>query len=287
MGTKWWHETKILEVVTGSHGYGLATSESDLDIRGICMLPREYLLGLNGFEQGEGPGEDQVTYGLPKFVKLALNANPNILELLFASEKNYRYLNEYGQQLLESRDLFLSKKAKFTFAGYAFSQLNRIEKHHRWLVSPPQEPHQAVFGGVQESGTFRWPHTHQEKAYKSARKHWQEYQTWRRNRNPKRAELEEQFGYDTKHALHLCRLLVMGKELLTKGTLHVDRTGIDADWLRSVRNGYYSYEDLIAWAREAEAELDAVYETSPLPHRPDRKAVQQLLIEMQWNFING
>jgi len=81
MQTQFWHETKILEVVTGSHGYGLASPQSDLDLRGICMLPAEYLLGLQRFEQGMGPGEDQVTYALPKFVALALDANPNILEL--------------------------------------------------------------------------------------------------------------------------------------------------------------------------------------------------------------
>lgn len=283
----WWYKTKILEVVTGSHGYGLAMPESDVDIGGICMLPRKYLLGLSGFEQGEGPQQDQVTYGLPKFVKLALDANPNILELLFAAEKHYRYLNEYGQRLLEARDLFLSKKAKFTFSGYGFSQLKRIERHHRWLVNPLQEPHQEDFGGVQESGTFRWPHTHQEEGYKNARKHWQEYRTWRGNRNPERAAMEERFGYDTKHALHLCRLLVMGKELLTEGTLSIDRTGIDADWLLAVRNGLYTYEELIVWAEEAEAEIDAVYETSPLPHRPDRKAAEKLLVEMQWDFFTG
>ena len=45
-------------------------------------------------------------------------------------------------------------------------------------------------------------------------KHWDSYQTWKTHRNPTRAELEPQHGYDTKHAMHLIRLMRMGLEVL-------------------------------------------------------------------------
>lgn len=39
-----------------------------------------------------------------------------------------------------------------------------------------------------------------EYAYEKAMEEWQRYQTWKSERNEKRAELETKFGYDTKHA---------------------------------------------------------------------------------------
>ncbi|AEZ66297.1 hypothetical protein phiTE_131 [Pectobacterium phage phiTE] len=38
-----------------------------------------------------------------------------------------------------------------------------------------------------------------------------------KNRNAARHELEEKFGYDTKHAMHLVRLLRMSQEILETG----------------------------------------------------------------------
>ena len=49
-----------------------------------------------------------------------------------------------------------------------------------------------------------------EKRHRAAIKHWDCYQTWKTDRNPARAELERQHGYDTKHAMHLIRLMRMG-----------------------------------------------------------------------------
>lgn len=39
----------------------------------------------------------------------------------------------------------------------------------------------------------------------------------------KRRELVRRVGYDAKNAAHLIRLLRMGIEFLTEGTLHVER----------------------------------------------------------------
>ena len=57
-------------------------------------------------------------------------------------------------------------------------------------------------------------------------KHWDSYQTWKTHRNPARAELERQHGYDTKHAMHLIRLMRMGLEVLETGDLGVRRDAV-------------------------------------------------------------
>ena len=150
MSEPFWKTNLIYQVVAGSQAYGLDTPESDLDVRGVCIPSRRYLLGLSTFEQLEQVDEsdDVVTYALDKFVRLALACNPNIIELLYTDPRHVLFMDDYGRRLVENRRKFLSRRARYTFAGYAISQLKRIERHHRWLVNPPEhQPTQQEFGG--------------------------------------------------------------------------------------------------------------------------------------------
>jgi predicted nucleotidyltransferase len=286
MDEPFWETHLIYKVIAGSQAYGLETEQSDLDVRGVCIPPRRYLLGLGVFEQWENqdPEGDTVIYALTKFVRLALVCNPNIIELLYTDPRHVLFVNDHGRRLLERRHLFLSRLARQTFAGYAISQLRRIERHHRWLVDPPDhQPTQEEYGGWLADARPKFPDHQAHGAYQAALKHWNHYQTWRRRRNPARAELERRYGYDTKHAMHLFRLLKMGAEILETGQVHVYRP--DRDWLRAVREGLLSYEEVLDLAAAYEARLEAVAERSPLPEEPDFEAAEALLIEMQERFL--
>jgi len=70
--------------------------------------------------------EDIALYEVRKFVSMAQEANPNIMDLLYADKESILYSNKKGRKLLKNRDIFLSKKTKYTFSGYAIAQLNRI-----------------------------------------------------------------------------------------------------------------------------------------------------------------
>ena len=70
--------------------------------------------------------EDIALYEVKKFITMSLEANPNIMDLLYADDESVLYSTKKGRKLLKNRDIFLSKKVKHTFAGYALSQLNRI-----------------------------------------------------------------------------------------------------------------------------------------------------------------
>lgn len=286
MAEPFWETNLIYKVIAGSQAYGLASPESDLDIRGVCIPPRRYLLGLDTFEQWEHQDDsgDVVIYALTKFVRLALDCNPNIVELLYTDPRHVLFVNEYGQQLVEHRHVFLSKKARHTFAGYAISQLRRIERHHRWLVNPPDhQPTQEEFGGWPVEGRFKFPDHEAHRAYQAALKHWNQHQEWRRNRNPARAELERKYGYDTKHAMHLLRLLRMGAEILETGQVNVFRP--DREWLQAVRDGLLRYEELLELATAYEARLGELYDRSPLPDEPDSEAAERLVIALQERFL--
>ena len=276
----------IYEVVSGSRAYGLATAGSDLDIRGVCIPSPRYLLGLTPFEQWEAQSAEgeTVIFGLSKFVRLALACNPNIIEMLYTPPESVLRITEAGQKLVAARALFLTRQAGRTFSEYAISQLRRLERHHRWLVDPPDHlPVQEEFGGQETEGRYKFPDHDAQRAYQNALRHWNQYQAWVRNRNPERAELERRYGYDTKHAMHLLRLLKMGVEILSTGQVHVYRP--DHEWLLAVREGLLGYEALLALAGEYEGQVKALRQSSALPESPDAAAAEELVVELQGRHL--
>lgn len=159
----------ILFVIGGSRAYGLSTSSSDIDIKGVAVPTKEYFFGyLNNFEQADKPSclanfiylfseqEKNIIsnsklegsiYDIRKFTNLAAKCNPNILDVLFCRDQEIRLITEAGSLLRENRDAFLSKKARWTFGAYAAHQLKRIQLHRRYLLNPKNnEPTRAEFG---------------------------------------------------------------------------------------------------------------------------------------------
>ena len=91
----------ILKIRAGSHLYGLNTPTSDEDFIGVYLSTPEELLGLNHSEiidesvvdkdetgKNTQDAVDCKYYELRKFCQLCLNANPTILELLYAPDEN-------------------------------------------------------------------------------------------------------------------------------------------------------------------------------------------------------
>lgn len=121
--------------------------------------------------------------------------------------------------------------------------------------------------------------------FEDAKLRWEQYWEWKRNRNEKRSVLEEQFGYDTKHAMHLVRLLRMGYEAVTEGVLYVRRP--DAVELLEIRNGKLTYEEILAYAEEMDLKVKGAVDTSPLPAKPDVRLAAEVVLEIQdvmWNL---
>jgi predicted nucleotidyltransferase len=117
-----------------------------------------------------------------------------------------------------------------------------------------------------------------EKRYRAALKHWDSYQTWKSQRNPARAELERVHGYDTKHAMHLIRLMRMGFEVLKTGELHVRRD--DAAQLSAIRDGALSFDELLVMAADLQQSMQNATAATELPHDVDYDRVDALLATM-------
>jgi predicted nucleotidyltransferase len=118
----------ILEGVTGSTAYGLATENSDIDVKGVYLLPTEEVLSLRFNPQNttkDHVDPDWVYHEVGKFMKLVASGNPTVTELLFLEE--YTKLNEVGKLLVDNRQLFLSTfGVQAAYRGYALSQAKRL-----------------------------------------------------------------------------------------------------------------------------------------------------------------
>lgn len=111
----------------GSHAYGTATPDSDIDIRGCALNSKYDLLSNRNFEQFEDKGTDTVIYGFNKLISLLTACNPNVIELLGCLPETYCFYNSIGKMLVEKRKMFLSQKAFYSFGGYANQQLRRLQ----------------------------------------------------------------------------------------------------------------------------------------------------------------
>lgn len=116
--------------------------------------------------------------------------------------------------------------------------------------------------------------------YDQAMVRWQQYWDWKKNRNEKRSVLEEQFGYDTKHAMHLVRLLRTGAEILTKEEVLVKRP--DAAELLAIRDGKWTYEELVKYAEEMDEYIRKdLYTSTRLRKKPPISLAAKLIMEIQ------
>jgi len=338
----------IFRCLAGSNLYGTNTSTSDIDERGVFIPDEKFFYGfLNKVEQYEDKNNDITYFEIRKFMALAMDNNPNILELLFIPKDKWLDSSLDWIQIHINRHLFISKKAKYTFSGYAHSQFNRIKLHRNWLMNPPQKkPIREDFGlsshksdltkdqigafnilvslkletikdfhplkdqldEMQETYTFKdlckqftkvdkdslqtiIPISDQfveilqkENAYGQAERYYNQYQNWKKNRNPERAKLEEKFGYDLKHASHLIRLISECEELLTNGEITFPRP--DAKFLLEIRNGLYTYDELSILLESYDKKFNELYKKSSLPHSPDRIKIDELCRNIVKRFIH-
>lgn len=118
----------IYKCRVGSRAFGLATKNSDDDLRGIFLPPAEMdwsLYQIPGQIESIEDGEDEVYWELEKFIRLALKANPNILETLWTPQ--VIVADPIAERLRDIRNSFMSKHIYKTYSGYVLSQFRRMK----------------------------------------------------------------------------------------------------------------------------------------------------------------
>jgi hypothetical protein len=70
-------------------------------------------------------------------------------------------------------------------------------------------------------------------------------------------------------------------EILQKGEVIVDRrVAGDADNLKAILKGDYTYEQVMKMAENLVAEMEKLYKESTLPKKPDLEQINQLCVEL-------
>jgi len=120
----------IVKMYGGSHAYGTSLPTSDIDFRGIFVAPpvriRTPFFPIK--EQEDSSEMDTKYYELNQFMKLAMDCNPNIIELLWTDDKDIVFRTPAYDLLREAAPKLLCSKIAFTTSGYALAQLKRLKQ---------------------------------------------------------------------------------------------------------------------------------------------------------------
>jgi hypothetical protein len=274
-------------------------SIDDKDVMGVYIGPLEHYLGFGRkdvYEQWEGEW-DCVFYELRKFVDLLLNCNPNVLSLLWLEPNGIIYESAIGATLRQQRDLFVTKKAYHSFSGYAHAQFKKMISFNQEAQALMQQLEEQLiaFGIDPESCDAGASLRHVEgqpfigattemmeivKRYRGERRRY--YSGGYMGK--KRRDLVRRVGYDAKNAAHLIRLLRMGIEFLTEGSVRVERA--DAPELLDIKRGGWSLEKVKSEAERLFQLSQEAYVRSPLPPEPDRVRAERLCVQMISEFHN-
>lgn len=125
----------IFETKFGSHLYGLATPESDTDIKGIFLPTTDELL-LNSYpksvkhttgtshQKNTKDDVDTEYYSLPYFIKLCKEGNTTAIDMLHATEDSTLKTSGIWEDLKSKRKMFYTSSMQ-SLVGYARHQAGK------------------------------------------------------------------------------------------------------------------------------------------------------------------
>lgn len=312
----------IILTLGGSHAYGTDNENSDLDIRGCALNSKRQILTNKNFEQFVNEATDTTIYAFNKLISLLSNVNPNTIEMLGNKPEHYFYVSPIGQELIDNAHLFLSKKAIYSFGGYANQQLRRLENKSNRLVGQAQnEEH--IYKTIEHAAYdfknryFDMPedairlyidkavqegydteifmdvnlHHYPLRDYKGM---WSEMQSIVKayGKIGKRNEKAIEHNKLGKHMMHLIRLYMMCLDILEKEQIVTYREN-EHDLLMDIRNGKYLDDnrqpiaEFYEMVDDFEKRLEYAKQNTSLPDNPDYKAINEFVASINERVVKG
>lgn len=301
----------VLKAIVGSQLYGTSTPSSDIDYSGIFIPDDDYLLGLlnvkevdlsvlnkNDIGRNTSDAIDCKLYELKNYCNLALQNNPNILELLYIPDDKIVLSNEYYKMLKDNAVSFLSKSISDRFIGYALAQKKKM------LLKP--ENYNAIKNSLEFLNTLsktlpiielkyqnipeyiKFSETHMKIGDVSLMIHLKvgkviSILTDRVSRATHRAVMYDKYGYDTKFAMHTVRLLIEGITLMKEH--YIEFPLKDANDLMNIRNGMFTVEQVNNIIEDYEKQYKVVEDNSTLPSKPNFHIVNDLVKKINRHFL--
>lgn len=143
---EWVHKTLLFECILGSWAYGISDEQSDQDVRGMCLAPKRMIFphthghihdfstqvqGFNQWQahhvQHEGQEYDFEVYNLVRFMRLAMEGNPSLLEYLFVPRECVTYAHGIARRVRDARSMFLHQGCAHKFRGFSYQMFNKLE----------------------------------------------------------------------------------------------------------------------------------------------------------------
>ena len=122
--------------------------------------------------------------------------------------------------------------------------------------------------------------SYNQSGYSSHCRLYAEYQTWVKERNPKRYESNLDKNYDSKNMMHCFRLMHMAGEIAEGKGMILQRTW-DRQFLMDVRNHKFEYEEIIERLEEEKERMNQLMEQSTIREQIDTVFVNQLMIDIR------
>lgn len=303
----------------GSYSYGTNVEGSDVDIRGCAVNSKSDILGLTNFEQVTETQTDTTVYAFNKLISLLVSCNPNTIEMLGCKPEHYMLMTPIGQSMIDNKKMFLSKRAAYSFGGYATQQLRRLENALARDAYPPEAKERHIMGScANASYSFLESYknyspeqiqlsigdvdgepqivvdVHMDKfplrsfvgiinELTEVAKNYDKLN----HRNQKKDD-----AHLNKHAMHLVRLYLMCLDILEKEEIITYREK-DHDLLMSIRHGGFQNNDhtfrpeFFEMISALEKKLEYARQNTGLPDHPNMKWVEGFIMEVNERVVRG
>lgn len=311
----------IILTLGGSHAYGTNNENSDLDVRGCALNNKMQILTNQNFEQFVNVETDTTIYAFNKLISLLSNVNPNTIEMLGNKPEHYLYVHPIGQELIDNARLFLSKKATYSFGGYATAQLRRLENKSNRLVGQEQletyiyntilhvaenfEENYGIPAGqiklyidkavnpdmiteiFMDADLKHYPIRDYAEMWSELKNIVKSYKNIG-SRNSKAIE-HDKLG---KHMMHLIRLYLMCLDILENETIVTYREA-EHDLLMDIRNGKYLNEEkqpipeFYEMVNDYEKRVEYAKNNTSLPDKPDYNKINEFVASVNERVVRG
>lgn len=236
------------ETIMGSVAYGVSSDTSDEDVYGFCIPPKEilfpHLVGeIPGFIE-KAPRFEQYQQHHVKFSDIK-----EYDVCIYNIVKYFRLCMDCNPNMIDS----------------LFTPL-RCVKHSTKVGNMVREKREIFLSKK------AW---HKFKGYSYSQLHKMDVKEFKGS--PKRREEVEKYGYSTKFAYHVVRLLNEVEQILTTGTIDLEQ---DRERLKAIRRGEWTREQVFEYFSKKEKQLEEVYNSNTsLPYKPNADAIEALLLQ--------
>jgi predicted nucleotidyltransferase len=240
-------ESAQLLIIMGSVAYGVSSDTSDMDVYGFCIPPKHMVFPhLAGEILGFG---DQIQ----RFEQFQQH---HVVDT--STQKEYDFtiygIVKYFQLCMENNPNMIDSLFVPQRCVLYSTEIGEMVRSNRRLFLHAGAYHK--FKGYAYSQMSKLQRVPDETS--------------------RRRDDYDKFGYSTKFAYHLVRLLSEAEMILTEQDLDLTR---NREQLKAIRRGEMTLDQLGAYFSDQERILHNLYQTTQLPKKPNESAIKQLLID--------